>query len=68
MRVVCPIRGCDRSLAMRQLLCPDHWGLVPIELRRAVRDHKVEPDSEAYVQAVRAAIAHVASRSNEATS
>ncbi len=32
----CRVKFCEKSMASRQLLCSDHWSLVPGELRRAV--------------------------------
>jgi hypothetical protein len=34
--VKCRVKFCDNPMASRQLLCSDHWSLVPDELRRAI--------------------------------
>jgi hypothetical protein len=34
--MTCRVKFCDRPMARCQLLCSDHWSLVPDELRRAL--------------------------------
>jgi hypothetical protein len=53
----CPVTGCPRVLASRQILCPDHWADVPVDLRKAVRDRKKAQESPEYVEALRDVLA-----------
>lgn len=57
----CAAHGCQHEIALRLLMCNDHWRRVPTKLRRAVwvayRRLGRGPDTyQAYQDAVRAAV------------
>lgn len=65
---LCHARGCTTAVDPRLLMCGPHWGLVPLDLQRAVwvsyrRGQELRKDpSPEYIEAAKAAIEAVAQR------
>lgn len=56
----CAAPGCELHVSHAQLMCQQHWDLVPRPLQVAVYEHfTTGPKSRAWTQAVSAAIAAV---------
>jgi hypothetical protein len=68
----CHAFGCDRTIPPRLFMCKRHWGMVPLDLQRAIwrtyeRGQEVTKDpSAAYVKAAKAAQKAVAELEREA--
>jgi hypothetical protein len=56
----CAIPGCGEKISRRLLMCPAHWGAVPLPLQRAVYATWREGGASAYLAAREAAIKSVA--------
>ena len=58
-QIKCPILGCQRHLADRQVMCSHHWQLVPETLQLPVRAAKKDRSSPAWRVALEAAVSRV---------
>lgn len=59
----CPIPGCDWVKAPDELLCRNHWRMVPRALRDAVwREFRRRRGSQEHLAACRAAIDSITQR------
>jgi hypothetical protein len=54
----CPISGCHKAMADRQVMCERHWKQVPPPLQRDIRKEKTVR-GPAWEEAVAKAIHHV---------
>jgi len=57
----CPAPDCDRSIATRQVLCPDHLNEVPPDLRKQLQALKQDQGSEAFQTVLASALANIES-------
>jgi hypothetical protein len=59
----CPIPGCDWVRGVDELLCRNHWRMVPKDLRDAVwREFRRQRGSQEHMAACRRAIESITQR------